>query len=642
MKTSISIKVSNAAIAIAFVAVQMLSVAALTVQSASAASPVPNGPVKRVIVTYKDVSGVPDGNNPELARDIIKYQKNKLMEEQTQTSGYKKIIRNLNNMPVSIMEVDAEGEASLKASDKVASVKDREYIRPQLKDTIPLIGGSTTTGFSDGTTNFTGQDQIVAIIDEGYNEPHLMLDGTFAAEACFSSATQEYTDATVSSACSGGATESFAAGSAQANAAANNHGTAVTSVVAGQPVTAGSDTYSGVAIDSKIVAIKVVAQVTEKAGYEICGDGVGTLSTCYIMLNDLILAALDHVIDLNISNELNKPIAAVNLSLGSTTEYHSTRSACDAADPAYVAPFAALRLANIAPVVAAGNAGDEAGNEEKVSSPACITGAVGVSSSVRDDTVAYYSNAGTITDIMAPGGDLSPSGDGGIVTAPTSSNSTTSYGPTQGTSFAAPIISGAYAVMREKNATLSVDSILRVFKETGVNVTENRAGYVATVHKRIQLDDALAAANDLPSITSLTPQGSSFVAGQNFNLAIVAPNAVSCSLVGGSATTSLSGGNGTITIPAVAGTQTYIIECEDGDGYAARQSVTLTASGSTGVPGSNNTGSNGQVLGSSVKTPNTGFRRFLQQNPLVTLAVTMTASLAIIYIARRREQLLNK
>lgn len=565
---------------------------------------------------------------------MVRYQKNQLMVEQIQTEGYKKIVRNLNNIPVSIMDVDAAGEASLKASDKVVSVVEEKYMKSTLKDTIPFLGGSASTGFSDGFSSYTGNGQIVAVIDEGFNEPHPMLDGSFTNELCLSESYQEYLNAIVESACPGSATESEATGSTLPNTSSNNHGSSVSSAAVGRHVTAGPDHYSGVAKASDIYPVKIVMKVTEKSGYDLCDDSVPTLSVCYLLAMSVVLTALDKIIDLSNDGTLGKPIAAINASFGSE-DFYSNESACDAANIGYAEAFASLKLANIAPIVAAGNSGDGV-NQDKLGSPACVTNAIGVSSSTRSDTMAYYSNAGTLTDLVAPGGDMSGSGDGGIILAGDGS----SMSAMQGTSFAAPIVAGAYAVMREQNPTISVDTVLRVFQETGANVVENRAGYTAITHKRLALASALAASTDLPSITSVTPQGSSFSDGDTVSLDIVAPNAVSCSQVGGAGTASISSGQGTMDITIGGGTQSYLIECIDSNNYAARFSITLAASGSSGIPGSENVGSNGQVLGSITPgTPNTGFQRLFRQNILLTLALTFASSGLIIYLAINRKKL---
>jgi len=137
-----------------------------------------------------------------------------------------------------------------------------------------------------------------------------------------------------------------------------------------------------------------------------------------------------------------------------------------------------------------------AGNDslDGVAFPAAIPGVISVGATNLSGKRAAYSSYGGRLDIVAPGGETSDSKRGGILTTggtgidgfwqgigvPDYSwghalDSKGQYVQVQGTSFAAPTVSGVVALMRGENPNLSRDRIIAILKETssyqGLNVS---------------------------------------------------------------------------------------------------------------------------------------------------------------------------
>jgi hypothetical protein len=638
-------------VAVVVVAAQLAGLTAVNDNVVSASSASPNGPIKRIIVTYGNKTA---DNEQEVAqtRAIILGQKNRLMNELSKEKGYVKVVKNLTEMPISILEVDADGEKSIRQSKQVSRVNEESYYKPLLSDTIPLIGGTVASGFSDGTSSFTGSGTAVAVMDQGINPNHLMLTNAVVSEACYSSESQTYSDVIVESTCAGGAASSTAPGSATRDCPTGcNHGTQSAAAALGRAVTANSNNLSGVAKNAKLIAIKITVKLKEISGQaDVCGDGSGTVSECVLLSNSGFLSGLNRVLQIKNDQLISEEVTAVNYSAGSAdgSRQYTDAASCMTDESAAVDSVAitALKNANIAVTISSGNSGNTItsigqtvfnSNANKVAYPSCLPGAISVGSSRRTDTMAYYSQAGSRTDFVAPGGDLEPTlGDGGIVLPGDGNTSLTSA---QGTSFSSPLVAGAWSVMREKSPTITVDTVKRVLQENGVNVTESRPNYTAVTHKRIALAAALADSNDLPKVTSLSVGAGPFTAGNSVNITIVAANATTCNVLGTNNSVTLSNGQGVVSVTATQNSQTYNVQCTDADGYAAQKSVSFVAGASTSDPNApgQNVGNDGQVLLSLPKTPNTGLG-LLMNNPVAVLGLTTLASLGLLFIARRHKQ----
>ena len=243
------------------------------------------------------------------------------------------------------------------------------------------------------------------------------------------------------------------------------HGTHVSGILAGNgsQSLAKNSTYwiRGIAPNANLISIKVLDDT-----------GVGTDST--------VIAGIQLAIQLK--SQYN--IRVINLSLGRpVASSYLMDPLCQAVQKAW--------QAGIVVVVAAGN--DGRGNSQNVggygtitapgNSPYVITvGAMNTvgTASAADDKVASYSSKGPTAidhivkpDLMAPGNRILSINQGGTyfdhtypqndvateVYSATNSNSGSAYFMLSGTSMAAPMVSGAAALMAQQNPSLTPDQI---------------------------------------------------------------------------------------------------------------------------------------------------------------------------------------
>ena len=176
----------------------------------------------------------------------------------------------------------------------------------------------------------------------------------------------------------------------------------------------------------------------------------------------------------------NFDIAAVNMSLGGG----ANNAACDG-DLRKVA-IDNLRSRGIATVVSSGNAG----LVNAMGAPACVSTAVSVGSTVDtqlpaadnatggaayvQDLVSNFSNVAPFLDLHAPGTLI-------VGGAPVNSPCDNNFAPNadgqcrmNGTSMAAPHVTGAWAALKSLNPAARVEDVLSILQATGVAVADNR------------------------------------------------------------------------------------------------------------------------------------------------------------------------
>jgi subtilisin len=368
------------------------------------------------------------------------------------------LLKQFRSVPYLVIEVDAAGVKLLKQQEEITSVAEDVADEPDLAQSTNLIGapGAWSQGFT------------VAVLDTGFDLDHPFYNGRILSQACFST-TSAADGAT--SICPGGVGSSLAAGSA-ANVGTNvkgfDHGTHVLGIAAGNGAT-----FDGVARNANIIAIKVFSRFSAAN----CTNLQAGQNACLRSFRSDQMEGLERVLDL--SDNFN--VAAVNLSLGGgqfTTD-------CDSENPAYTALVNNLRSVGVATVISSGNDGFT----NAISFPACISSAVSVGATNDADQVAGFSNSDTILDLLAPGVSIN------------SSVPDNTFGSKQGTSMAAPHVTGAFAVLKSKAPNFTIPALLSILKATGVPVTDARNGITK---RRIQLDQAINALC-APSSFTITP-----------------------------------------------------------------------------------------------------------------------------------------
>ena len=267
----------------------------------------------------------------------------------------------------------------------------------------------------------------VAVIDTGFR-PHADLVGQIAQGYDFVTDTWMAND--------GGGRDSDAQdpGDAIAAGACGNgkpatsrnsswHGTHVAGTIAAR--TNNTLGGAGVAFNARVVPVRVLGR---------CGGYTSDIA-------DGIIWASGGAVP-NVPPNANKA-KVLNLSLGGPGVCDSTTQAA----------INGARSRGAVLVVAAGNDNTEAANFN----PANCAGVITVAATDRNGARAWYSNAGSIVDVAAPGGDTTVSGNGILSThnSGLSGPGSDSYAFMQGTSMAAPHVAGVAALMFNRNPGLS-------------------------------------------------------------------------------------------------------------------------------------------------------------------------------------------
>ena len=321
--------------------------------------------------------------------------------------------RDYSHLPMSFLRVPSpEALAALAERPEVVAVYANEKKYPTLTQSLPLIGQPAVE-----TLGHTGAGTTVAVLDTG-------VDYTHAAFGACSAPGED--------GCSVVYAQDFPPDDGLPDA--HGHGTNVAGITL------------GVAPGAEIAALDVF-------------DGGGASDSD-------ILAAVNW----SIANQATYNIVAMNMSLGGGL----TGSECP--DSPYTSAFDQARQSGILPVIASGNDAQPT----QMSSPACVPGAVRVGavydsdvnpvgqpivwsnctdSSTAADQVTCFSNATSFLTLLAPGARIMAAG--------------ISMG---GTSQAAPHVSGAVAVLKGIDGTLSSDNVVAAMTSSGVTVNDARNG----------------------------------------------------------------------------------------------------------------------------------------------------------------------
>ena len=343
-----------------------------------------------------------------------------------------------STVPVFSMTIDASALEALRDSPDVVSVEPDTILRPGSLYSSRVVGTQTAT--SEG---WNGAGRSVAIIDSGVNASHpYLMDGSrtgVIAEACFATTT-----AVSRSSCPGGTpmrvTDSSRPGwGAPCDltvAPSCGHGTAVAGVAAGG---SGADVPSGVAPGAAIISVKVFGH--DRVDPSLLG---ASLSDVNLGLQWLYLHRAEF-----------PGLAAVNLSMGGGRE---TSECPSLSTQAFIHQLA---LVGVATIVSAGNDGFD----DAVTVPACAPDAVAVAA--IDDTTAArspWSNLGPQVALFAPGTSIfSARAAGGFTSM-------------SGTSMAAPVVTGAWATVRQRFPDMTVAEALDHLRSTGIAITTDTGG----------------------------------------------------------------------------------------------------------------------------------------------------------------------
>lgn len=424
------------------------------------------------IIVRLNTSFQPEGllSGPQAA----KAQQARISRIQTQlqeavSRHHVKSVKKFKHLPFIAMKVDSAALDALMANSLVVSIEEDVPVPPTLTGSVPLI--KADQAWSAG---YTGAGWAVAILDTGVDKTHSFFPaGKIVAEACFSTKDDDYPSTSV---CPNGEASQIGDGAGiQCGGPGGTgidgcqHGTHVAGIAAGK-----SATINGVAKDANIIAVQVFSSFTGK----ICTD-IDYTSPCALSFSSDQLSALDHVYSLRSTYN----IASVNMSLGGGkfTANCDSDSRKDAINT--------LRSAGIATVVSSGNDGYTDG----ISAPACISAAVSVGSTTKTDIEASFSNYHPILlSLFAPGYQIYSSIPGG------------GWETWSGTSMAAPHVTGAWAILKQKSPAASVTDLLNILQATGAPVAIKAGDLAGGAVQRINV---LAALDALVSGSPAAPTG---------------------------------------------------------------------------------------------------------------------------------------
>ncbi|HEX8323899.1 MAG TPA: S8 family serine peptidase [Tepidisphaeraceae bacterium] len=229
------------------------------------------------------------------------------------------------------------------------------------------------------------------------------------------------------------------------------HGTEVAGIIAASP--AGGSSYQGIAPDAKLVALRV--------------DGSdGTDSVPDARIEEALKWVIDHREEFGIT--------VVNISYGTGSYNEPTVSTV------YGDEIVALRDAGVTLVAAAGNGGLT--SNQGINTPAADPSVVSVGAVGLNNRVAGQSRRGPALALLAPGEEVQTTLLGG------------SYGLVEGTSFSAPVVSGAVVLMRNIDPTLTPADTLSILRASGVATFDGGArtgNYSFLTYPRLDLLNAL-------------------------------------------------------------------------------------------------------------------------------------------------------
>jgi subtilisin family serine protease len=363
-----------------------------------------------------------------------------------------KLNRTYNFFPVVAMDVSEDALEALKSSPGVSAVvEDRPVPLPPTtrtdKDSVaspekpsslekPQVYPTNADNVGAETAwakGYTGAGWYVAILDSGVLTSHELFAGKNIVEACFSQDGD----------CPNGQKTMYGPGSARPfsnNYEGYDHGTHVAGIAAGN-----SGSVFGVAKDANIIAVQIFSAFSAADCHS---DG-----PCVMTWNSDQLKALEYIL----SVRGTYPIAAVNMSIGG--DQYSDQASCDSNPANAVMKYAIdqLRNAGIATVSVSGNDG----SCNSLEAPGCISSAIAVGAVYNSDVEADFNNwQYSMLDLLAPGVNIYSA----------KPDTPTSYEYLSGTSMAAPQVTGAWAILKQKDPSASVSDILYALESTGVPV----------------------------------------------------------------------------------------------------------------------------------------------------------------------------
>ncbi len=370
------------------------------------------------------------------------------------------------HIPYLSTTIDISSLNVLQSSSMISAIMPDIAVPPLLIQSTNIIGADEVWSESFENVGYTGAGQQIAILDTGVDKNHPFLAGKIISEACYSSTVISESSTSL---CPGGASESTEIDSGlpcSSSIAGCDHGTHVAGIAAGDSFLYAGNEYHGVARDAQIIPIKVFSQFNNPLSCFF-------QTPCVLSYTSDQMKALERILELSQDPDMN--IASINMSLGGG----QFTTFCD--EQPLKPLIDQLRSIGIATVIASGNNGFS----NSISAPACISSAISVGSTTKNDSVSSFSNSAEIVNLLAPGSSI------------TSSILNSQFAAKSGTSMATPHVAGAWALTKEKVNDATVQDVLDILKNTGTPIEDNRNGMI---FPRIQLDEAVHVIPEFPIV----------------------------------------------------------------------------------------------------------------------------------------------
>ena len=343
-------------------------------------------------------------------------------------------------------KITASGLEKLLDDGSVKEIYPTREIRASLSDSINIVNASMTWNLIYNNSNITGKGEVICIIDTGVDYTHASMGG------CTS--TSNIND---------GSCRKVIGGYDFVNSDQNpiddhGHGTHVAGIVAST-----HSTYTGIARDANIIAIKVL----DSDGSGLDDDLVNGINWC-------------------VNNASIFNISVISMSLGTSQLFSNF---CDSDNTALTSAIANAIESRISMIAASGNNG----NVSKISSPACIQNVTAVGSTTKADAISSFTNRNHITDLLAPGSSIcSLQAQGTALGA----SCATGIVIASGTSMATPTAAGAFALVRQfariQNRTnLTPSQIEDALNDTGIIISDSGSTKSNASLERINIFDAI-------------------------------------------------------------------------------------------------------------------------------------------------------
>lgn len=251
------------------------------------------------------------------------------------------------------------------------------------------------------------------------------------------------------------------------------HGTQVAGAIAASPFEARGRLQQGIAPGANLVAVRITDKISD------------------LVPDARMIEALNWVVEHR--EEFN--VVALNLSFG------FGRFENKIADGVFATPLQALRDAGVVVVSSTGNGGVR--NEKGVEYPAADPTVIGVGATDGFDVITEYTERSKAMDLLAPGEDFRSTTLGG------------GDAPVNGTSFAAPLVAGAAALLKQLIPTITPADVSSVLRASGSDNKDGDDEFGAITNlrfPRLQINEAVALAE-----VRFHPASSGGMIGENGN-----------------------------------------------------------------------------------------------------------------------------